>query len=52
VKVTTFPTIPNFAQTIASIITTVTSHHDGWKTNTQLSTQAKLNITNMERLVR
>jgi hypothetical protein len=24
---------PTFAQTTASILTTVNSHHDGWKTN-------------------
>jgi hypothetical protein len=34
VKVTTFPTISNRAQTTSSNLTTVTSHHDGWKTNT------------------
>jgi hypothetical protein len=27
--------IPTYAQTTTSILTTVTSHHDGWKTNTQ-----------------
>jgi hypothetical protein len=43
-KVATFPTIPNLAQTIASSLTTVISHHDGWKT--------KLNIIKIERLVR
>jgi hypothetical protein len=37
-KVTTFPTIPNLAQTIASNLTMVTSHQDQWKTNT-LNTQ-------------
>jgi hypothetical protein len=30
----TISTIPNIAQTIASNLTTVTSHHDGWKTST------------------
>jgi hypothetical protein len=35
VKFTTFPTIINLAQTTASNLTTVTSHHDRWKTNTQ-----------------
>jgi hypothetical protein len=34
VKVATFLTIPNLAQTTASYLTTVTSHHDRWKTNT------------------
>jgi hypothetical protein len=42
VKVATFPTIPNLAQTTALNLTTVTSHHDGWKTNT-LITQHKPN---------
>jgi hypothetical protein len=51
VKVATFPTIPNLAQTIASNLTTVTSHHDRWKTNTLNTPQVKLNIINMERLV-
>jgi hypothetical protein len=44
VKVATFPTIPNLAQTIASNLTMVTSHHDKWKTNT-LNTQHKPNST-------
>jgi hypothetical protein len=30
--------------------TTVTSHHDGWKTNTVNTPQVKLNIIKMERL--
>jgi hypothetical protein len=30
----TIPTIPSHAQTTASILTTVNSHHDGWKANT------------------
>jgi hypothetical protein len=47
----TISTIPTHAQTTASNLTTVTSHHDGWKVNTQHSTQAKLNIIKMERLV-
>jgi hypothetical protein len=47
----TISTIPTHAQTTASILTMVTSHHGGWKTNTQNSTQAKLNIIKMERLV-
>jgi hypothetical protein len=47
----TVSTISNLAQTIASILTTITSHHDGWKTNT-LNTQfkPKLNIIKMEDL--
>jgi hypothetical protein len=45
-------TIPTHAQITTSILTMVTSHHDGWKTITQHSTQAKLNIIKMERLVR
>jgi hypothetical protein len=44
VKVATYPTIPNLAQTTALNLTTVTSHHDGWKTNT-LNTQHKPNST-------
>jgi hypothetical protein len=31
----TVSTIPTYAQTTASFLTTVTSHHDGWKTNTE-----------------
>jgi hypothetical protein len=44
-------TIPTHAQTTASNLTTVTSHHNGWKTNT-LNTQhkPKLNIIKMEDL--
>jgi hypothetical protein len=30
----TVATIPTHAQTTASILTTITSHHDGWKINT------------------
>jgi hypothetical protein len=45
-------TIPNLAQTTISNLSMVTSHHDRWKTNTQHSTQVKLNIVKMERLVR
>jgi hypothetical protein len=37
-------TIPNLAQTTPSNLTTVTSHHDMWKTNT-LNTQHKSNST-------
>jgi hypothetical protein len=33
-KVATFPTVPNLAQTTTSNLTTVTSHHDRWKINT------------------
>jgi hypothetical protein len=44
-------TIPTHAQITTSILTMVTLHHDGWKTITQHSTQAKLNIIKMERLV-
>jgi hypothetical protein len=48
----TVSTIPNLAQTTASNLTMVTSHHDRWKTNT-LNTQHKSNsiIIKMERLV-
>jgi hypothetical protein len=47
----TISTIPTHAQTKALNLTTVTSHHDGWKTNT-LNTQhkPKLNIIKMEDL--
>jgi hypothetical protein len=40
----TVSTIPNFAQTTVSNLTTVTSHHNRWKTNT-LNTQHKPNST-------
>jgi hypothetical protein len=40
----TASTIPNLAQTTVSNLTTVTSHHDGWKTNT-FNTQHKPNST-------
>jgi hypothetical protein len=47
----TVSTIQTHAQTAASNLTTVTSDHDGWKTNT-LNTQhkPKLNIIKMEDL--
>jgi hypothetical protein len=41
-------TIPNLAQTTASNLTTVTSHHDRWKTSTLNTPQVKLNIIKME----
>jgi hypothetical protein len=44
-------TIPNLPQTTVSNLTTVTSHHDRWKTNTFNTPQVKLNIIMMERLV-
>jgi hypothetical protein len=44
VKVPTFPTVPNLAQTTTSNLTMVTSHLDRWKTNT-LNTQHKSNQT-------
>jgi hypothetical protein len=44
-------TFPNLAQTTASNLTTVTSHHNRWK-HSQHSRQVKLNIIKMERLVR
>jgi hypothetical protein len=44
-------TIPTHAQTTAWNLTKVTSHHDGWTTNTlNHSTQAKHNIIKMEYL--
>jgi hypothetical protein len=48
----TISTIPNHAQTTASNLTTVTSHHDGWKTSTLNTQKVKLNIIKMERLAR
>jgi hypothetical protein len=48
-RIPTVSTIPNLAQTTASNLTTVTSHHDGWKTNTP---QVKPNIIKIERLAR
>jgi hypothetical protein len=33
-RIPAFSTIPSHAQTTASILTTVNSHHDGWKTKT------------------
>jgi hypothetical protein len=47
----TVSTILTHAQTTTLILTMITSHHDGWKTNTQHSTQAKFNIIKMKRLV-
>jgi hypothetical protein len=41
-RIPTISTIPNLAQSTASHLTTVTSHHDRWKTNT-LNTQHKSN---------
>jgi hypothetical protein len=49
-RIPTVSTIPNPAQSTASNLTTVTSHHDGWKTNTLNTTQVKLNIIKIERL--
>jgi hypothetical protein len=48
----TVSTIQNLAQTTASNLTTATSHHNRWKTNTLKTPQVKLNIINMERLAR
>jgi hypothetical protein len=48
----TISTIPNLAQTTAPNLTTVTSHHDGRKTNTLNIPQVKLNIRKVERLTR
>jgi hypothetical protein len=49
-RIPTISTIANLAQTTASNLTTVTSHHDGWKTSTLNTPQVKLNIIKMERL--
>jgi hypothetical protein len=43
-RIPTVSTIPTHAQTTTSTLTMVTLHHDGWKTNTQHSTQAKLRL--------
>jgi hypothetical protein len=40
-RIQTVPTIPNLAQSIASNLTTVTSHHDRWKTNTLNTSQTQ-----------
>jgi hypothetical protein len=44
--------IPILVQTTASNLTTITSHHDGWKTNALNIPQVKLNIIKMDRLAR
>jgi hypothetical protein len=49
-RIPTVSTIPNLAQTTALNLTTVTSHHDGWKTNALNIPQLKLNIIKMDRL--
>jgi hypothetical protein len=49
-RIPTVSTIPNLAQTTASNLTTVTSHHDRWKTSTLNTPQVKLNIIKMERI--
>jgi hypothetical protein len=46
----TVSTIPNYAQTTSSILTTVNSYLDGWKTTSLNKPQAKLNIIKMEDL--
>ena len=43
-RIPTVSTIPSLAQTTSSNLTTATSHHDRWKTNT-LNTQHKSNST-------
>jgi hypothetical protein len=40
-KITIFPTIPILAQTTALNLTTVTTHHDEWKTNTLNTSQTQ-----------
>jgi hypothetical protein len=49
-RIPTVSTIPNLAQTTSSNLTTVTSHHNGWKTSTLNTPHVKLNIIKMERL--
>jgi hypothetical protein len=46
-RIPTVSTIPNLAQTTTSNLTTITSHHDGWKT---ITPQVNLNIMKMKRL--
>jgi hypothetical protein len=43
-RIPTVSTIPTYAQTTTSMLTTVTSHHDRWKTNT-VNTKHKPNST-------
>jgi hypothetical protein len=50
-RIPTVSTIPNLAPTTSSNLTTVTSHHDRWKTNALNIPQVKLNIIKMDRLV-
>jgi hypothetical protein len=50
-RIPTVSIIPNHAQTTASNLTTVTSHHDGCETNTLNIPQVKLNIIKMDSLV-
>jgi hypothetical protein len=40
-RIPTISTIPNLAQTTASNLTTITSHHDIWKTNTLNTSQTQ-----------
>jgi hypothetical protein len=49
-RIPTVSSVPNLAQTMASNLTTITSHHDGWKTNALNTPQVKLNIIQMDRL--
>jgi hypothetical protein len=49
-RIPTVSTIPNLTQTTTSNLTTVTSRHDGWKTNALNIPQVKLNITKMDSL--
>jgi hypothetical protein len=49
-RIPTVSTIPILAQTTASNLTIVTSHHDEWKISTLNTPQVKLNIIKMERL--
>jgi hypothetical protein len=49
-RIPTVSTNPNLAQTATSNLTTVTSHHDGWKTIALNIAQVKLNIIKMDRL--
>jgi hypothetical protein len=49
-RIPTVSIIPNLAQTATSNLTTVTKHHDGWKTTSLNIPQVKLNIIKMDRL--
>jgi hypothetical protein len=51
-RIPTVSTVANLAQTTALNLTTVTSHHNGWKTNALNIPWVELNIIKMDRLTR